>query len=410
MKSRIIKILLIILAVLVGGYFLNKFILATPGYVLISLGKTTVEVNFWFAVVMLIAFLIAYKYLKKAALFMVRVFKRVLGIKSQQKLMRQTSQGVIEYLVGNYEISRKLLLRSANRSPMPEINLMVAAYAMQKLGNSEKALEILDESQQYNTGVLAIRLAKSEILEEQGRHSEAIELLESDDELTGNVLIQERLCSLYAEAGQWQNVKQILPKIKKQLTESKWHQLQVHLTEFELDNLVEQYRNETPAKIAEKLQIKWLELPTSLQTHQPLLIHYVKLLQRQKALKLSEDAVKKSIEARWNAELVVVYGLLESEKPDKQLKTAESWLGDHSDDAGLYLSLGRICLRNHLWGQAEDYFKQSIRLGALKEAAAELARLYENMGKSKESLEVLKQSYLSCEPPLPQLPMPGVKH
>ena len=71
----------------------------------------------------------------------------------------------------------------------------------------------------------------------------------------------------------------------------------------------------------------------------------------------------------------------------KQQATAESWLNNHSRDAVLLLTLGRICMRNQLWGKARDYLGESIDVQANPEAYYEFARLHEQEGNREAAAE-----------------------
>ncbi len=62
------------------------------------------------------------------------------------------------------------------------------------------------------------------------------------------------------------------------------------------------------------------------------------------------------------------------------MSNAEGWLKSHSQNAELLLALGRISLRNELWGKARDYFEASLRMEHRAETCAELARLLTQLG------------------------------
>ena len=83
--------------------------------------------------------------------------------------------------------------------------------------------------------------------------------------------------------------------------------------------------------------------------------------------------------------LVRLYGLVTGSNPDKQLLTAESYLQNHARDSALLLTLGRLCMRNKLWGKARDYLQESIDVQANPEAYYEFAKLHEFEGDRKQA-------------------------
>ena len=56
------------------------------------------------------------------------------------------------------------------------------------------------------------------------------------------------------------------------------------------------------------------------------------------------------------------YGCIESDDPKAQLKTAEKWLRQHTDDAILLRLLGKLSTRNRLKDKAEQYLAASVSI------------------------------------------------
>ena len=71
----------------------------------------------------------------------------------------------------------------------------------------------------------------------------------------------------------------------------------------------------------------------------------------------------------------------------------------------LLLVLGRLSLRNELWGKAREYFETSLKLRRNRETLAELSRLNAHMGEEEASIKLLMQG-LETDHGLPDLPMP----
>ena len=75
-----------------------------------------------------------------------------------------------------------------------------------------------------------------------------------------------------------------------------------------------------------------------------------------------------------------------------QLKLAETWYRVHAEDGALLLTLGRLAVRNELWGKATSYFEKAAEQGFEDEAFSELAKLHERLGDNDKALEYYRRS------------------
>jgi len=86
----------------------------------------------------------------------------------------------------------------------------------------------------------------------------------------------------------------------------------------------------------------------------------------------------------WSDDLINLYGRLKGNRADEQLLMAEGWLQERPNNPELLLALGRLSLRNQLWGKAREYFEASINLKRKQETAGELCRLYAHLGQHEQ--------------------------
>lgn len=91
----------------------------------------------------------------------------------------------------------------------------------------------------------------------------------------------------------------------------------------------------------------------------------------------------------------------------KQLQKAEAWLEVRPKDAQLLLALGRISLRNQLWGKARDYLERSLQAQASTEVFAELARLLHSLKEQERSPQFLAEETRMISQLLPDFPQPS---
>ena len=103
---------------------------------------------------------------------------------------------------------------------------------------------------------------------------------------------------------------------------------------------------------------------------------------------------------------MLFYGEQNFSASPQQLLIAEKWLKEHSANAYLLLSLGRICMRNELWGKAKEYYEASIEVEPCAEAYGELSRLLKYLGELEASETYMKVYGDLIGVQLLELPMP----
>jgi HemY protein len=101
---------------------------------------------------------------------------------------------------------------------------------------------------------------------------------------------------------------------------------------------------------------------------------------------LAQQLLADSLNAQWDSELVALYGDCLSNNVVAQIEQAEKWLALHSQDAGLLLALGKLCLHQRLWGKAQSYLDASNSIAPSHAAYTALGQLAERLGKSEEAL------------------------
>ena len=137
----------------------------------------------------------------------------------------------------------------------------------------------------------------------------------------------------------------------------------------------------------EKLNEVWRSISRKLQRHFYLTEVYITERLKFEDTTDCEILLRDSIKRQWDTALVRLYGLVVGADKNKQLTIAESWLQNHARDAVLLLSLGRICMRNKLWGKAKDYLQESIDAQPNPEAYYEFAKLHEHEGRDDAAAE-----------------------
>ncbi|MCY4427270.1 MAG: hypothetical protein OXC05_09610 [Halieaceae bacterium] len=400
MRRRFIAVMAVLL-IAVAGMTLIK---VDPGYVLVSYGLFTLESSLWVAllILMVVALLIY---------FLVRLLRGVLlsggsifrwwGNRRIEQARKLTLQGVLSYLRGDWSKARRSLLQAVEVSPEPAVNYLLAARASVHLNEIEKAEECYLELEAAGADPQALALSRARESLHARRYSQAATALESLTEPPkGNVLWLTTLKDAYVGAERWAALAELLPQLKKCAVLDAGAHRELALR-VQRNLLLEAGRKGVPA-----LESAWSACPDELRREGEIAACYAAQLLANQAHADAEKLLQKSLKKDWHPQLVRLYGLTPGRDANRQLQLAESWLQDYPEDAEFLLCLGRLALRNKLWGKARSYFETSHRLKPSSETCAELARLLFSLGEREISAQYYREGLLLREQGLPELPLP----
>jgi len=74
------------------------------------------------------------------------------------------------------------------------------------------------------------------------------------------------------------------------------------------------------------------------------------------------DEIEGALRRDWSPRLVTLYGELAGDDAAARLRTAESWLTAHPNDAALLVALGRLALRTQQPQRAREYLRRAVGL------------------------------------------------
>ena len=87
----------------------------------------------------------------------------------------------------------------------------------------------------------------------------------------------------------------------------------------------------------------------------------------------------------WSPELASLYGHLKGGEVTGRIARAEQWLRQQPGDAGLLLTLGRLCVSQRLWGKAQSYLEASLAVDETRDGHLELAHLFDQLERAEEA-------------------------
>ncbi|KZY30657.1 MULTISPECIES: heme biosynthesis protein HemY [unclassified Oleiphilus] len=408
--KRLLVLIIVGMALALG---VSAIVSHDPGYVRISYGNWLIESNLVIAalaIAILLTLLVWLLGLKRKLVHSSKSVSKWFGRSAESRATIKTEKGLIALLEGNWGVASKLLSKSATKSHKPLINYLAAAHASNELGQVKDAELMLKKAyDSTEDSDFAVGIAQAQIQYQQGQYEPCLAtLLRLHKQQAHHPFVLKLLKSVYLKLEDWHNLIKLLPSLQKdaklgtdeiKAVESlAWNNLFVQKT----DELINRAQQDAADDILAGL---WQCVPTPLQFDAQLLETYALQLIRLNNDHECETLIRKALEKKWDDRLVRVYGMVAAQNTSEQLIHAEQWLKSRPNNASLLLALGRLCLRNGLWGKAQEYFEASNKLHENKESLAELCRLNIRLNaKNNADKEVFEGLIENLE--LPKLPLP----
>lgn len=405
------RLFLICLVVLLASIFLVAAIEYDPGYMLISYGEHTLETSVWIGLALFITLLaLLYGFFSLLRRFVSRSksLSQWFSGFGYRRSQEQTTQGLIAYIEGNWQRSRRILSRAAEKSETPLLNYLIAAKASNALGDSKQVKDFLKKAEQSTSGAsIAVELTQAELQFSNNRLEPCLATLKRIRSRGGkHPHVLRLLVSVYKGLNDSKALLELLPELKKYnvLPEEELLELELSVSK-DFINTIAKTKDNTVAELGKA----WKILPKNIVRNSDVVNCYVQHMAQLGEEKNIEKLIRSQLARDWNKSLVDLYGRIVGEDVSKQLQHAENWLKERNNDAALLLCLGRLSMRNSLWGKAREYFESSLKLEHSSEVCAEMGRLLSNLGKHELSNDYFQRGLASMTNTLPALPVPHPK-
>ncbi len=406
-KSYVVVLIVLLIAALLG-----MAVAEDPGYLLIAWRNISIETSVWVGIgALLVLWLLVV--LLRALVRVINASSRTVNPWSRHNRGRRanqvTTRGLLEFAEGHWANSLRLLRRAAPHAEQPLINYLAAARAADELEDYREADKLLREAYDSNPDAdVAIAVTQAQLQISRGQLEQALATLTRVRKDHPKHLYALKLMGqLYLRLEDWERLEQLLPELRKHKLHSVADQeaLERQVYIALLVRAGQQGAELAPGE-ANTVSMVWDRLPKALQQDATLIETYCLQLRATGAEVHAEKALREALKHNYSSRLVQIYGLVQGAEPSRQLTTAEHWLADHPHDATLLLALGRLALRNQLWGKAREYFEASFASRRDIQTCAELVRLLERMGETQASQQLLRQGLALLTRDLPALPQP----
>ncbi len=381
MRLLVLIIISLLLAVGIGNYAEHD-----AGQMLITISGWTIQTSFSFFVISIVVIFLLLHYLLRL-LSRFWNMPRQLGSWKQDRHQRLSekylSRGLMALVEGNWNKAEVSLTKGAPHSKSPLVNYLAAARAAQQLGEVERRDTYLMQAYKDDPDAeVAIGLVQAELQIKQQQTEQALATLTHlHDQKPKQDQIKKMLLHTYAELKDWDAILELLPKIQRAGILPR-EQIQARQLEA-YGGLLKQVGLDAD-KV--KLDNVWLNIPRKLRTE----LHLIEVYTEEK-LKLAdasdcEPLIHKALKKQWDIALLGLYGLVEGKDIARQLKFAESFLSTHARESVLLLTLGRLSVKNKLWGKAKTYLEESIEINPIPEACRTLASVLDELGEHEAAV------------------------
>ncbi len=369
------KALLIGVLVLLASVAAALFALPDPGYILLGYGNFSIETSLVVFIIVLLVGYLALRMLANVWRVPVRI-RQWSGQRQLQKLSQRYDAAIIELVSGKLERAERQLGRLVDDTRAPLAACLSAAHAASRLGADDRRDRYLDIAiKRFPAAEAAVFLVQAELQLARDQFDQAQTTLARLRSLMPHSRETLRLqMQLYLGQQDWGRLRELLPELRRSetLDNDQWQRLAVQVYQ-------ERIRELTAARDIETLKRGWTQLPPPVRQDHALLALYIEQLVRLGEHDQAESLLREQLGQYWDDRLVYLYGELDGCDSTVQQTMAEKWLMQQAEDAVLLLTLGKISLRNRLWGKARSYLEASIGLQPTAEAYRLLGDLLEQL-------------------------------
>jgi HemY protein len=298
------------------------------------------------------------------------------------------------YFEGRFAAAEKAAVRAMDAGDKSGLNSIVAARSAHELREFARRDAYLDDAEARNEDDTTMRLmAKTEFMLDQKQPQSALNSLKELNDTGMHKHIGALTLELKAQqqSRNWDAVLEVTAQLEKRRAIDKFVAEQLRQQAW-----LEKLRGQSSDIAA--LRALWKSIPGETKHRTKIAAAATEAFCRLGDCRSAQQLLADSLNKQWDSELVALYGECPSDNNIAQIEQAERWLKQHTDDAGLLLVLGRLCMHQKLWGKAQSYLDASLSLETSKAAYAALGQLAEKLGKPEQAQAYFQKSAQTAKP------------
>jgi HemY protein len=359
-------------------------------YVVIVSAPYRIELSLNLLIVLVLGGYVAFYALARFVTTLAQIPARVRAYRADRQAVRlrqSLHDALIAFFQGRYASAEKSAAAALTGEETKGVAAIIAARSAHELGRFSEREQFLEQAKGGAEELDQARLTTlADLLVSQERHEEALAVL---NDLSVRDARNLRLLRLKLQAEQalrrWNDVLDTVAALAKLggigPAEASAARRAAHL-----GNLAR--ASQEPAA----LTAYWKQLPAEMRNDPTVAAtaarHYLALGSGAEA----QSIVEQALEREWNSTLVSLYGEAGGGEALPQIERAEKWLRAHARDPALLLALGKLCMRQELWGKAQSYIEASLALEPTHDGHMTLAALMERIGRHQEAIQHFRRS------------------
>ncbi|MEX3953142.1 heme biosynthesis protein HemY [Paraburkholderia sp. EG287A] len=374
----------------VGRFDTGQVLLVYPPY------RVDVSLNL-FVVGIVVAFLLLYAILRFAR-NIVTMPRRVAAYRARMRA--EKAHSALRDAVGNLYAGRFSRAEKAARDSLADAKNtsaagLIAATAAHRLHEYARRDEWL--TQVDDPDLQEARLMATADMRADGRDADGALAALTEMRTQGGRRIHAQQIALRAQQQlkNWSEVLKLVKTLEKR--EALHPAVAVRLRQLAAENLLRDRRHN-----ADALLELWQSL-SNVERHSPRLADcaaelLIALDRQADARKIVEEALSQN----WDARLLRRYPDTAGSDALPLIQKAEAWRKERPEDGDLLFALGRLCLKQQLWGKAQSFLEAALKSADATQneplkirSHRALARLHEQLGDGEKAASHYRESALS---------------
>jgi HemY protein len=362
----------------------------STGYVVIVSAPWRIELSLNLLVFLVIAGYFAFYFLARLVATLIAIPARVQAYRAERvrsRLRQALNDALLAFFQGRYASAEKSAAAALSGDETKGVAAIIAARSAHELGRFSEREQFLDHAKGSAPEVDTARLTTlADLLVSQGRFEEALAVLK---DLSARDARNLRLLRLKLQAEQalreWDEVLDTVGALSKLggigPAEASAARRAAHLGNLN-----------RKAQDADALAAYWKQLPSDIRMDAAVAATAARYHLALGGNAEAQAIIEQALEREWSPGLVALYGDAAGTDALPQIERAEKWLRAHARDPALLLALGKLCMRQALWGKAQSYIEASLALEPTHDGHMTLAALMEQIGKPQEAVQHFRKS------------------
>lgn len=383
--------LLLLVAALIAGIVAGPMLAGNQGYVLISVANQTLEMSLT-TLLLLVLVLFGLFFLLETLL------KRLLSVSSstrgwlsgrkRRNARRQTADGLVKVIEGDWKHAEKLVVKAAKHSDAPLLNYLAAAEAAQSQGDSSQRDEYLRLAAEIDSQSLALALTRAKLLCRQEQYEQAVATLQDlRHEHSRNPVVLNLLKACYLKLEDWKPLLALLPQLEKQgvIDTAEADQLRLQAECGLMHHITQQNGSDG-------LMGHWNSLSRKDKQRPALIACFVKLMSSHSADSEAYTVLREALKKNNDEDLIELVPALNLNDYHPAIVRLQDLLRYDSSNPSTHSALGQLLMREGKWEEARTHFEQAIALRPNVEDYGYLVEVLEKLNDSQGAANLSRQA------------------